>query len=219
VPHETKEQCRALAIHPQRLAVFWAEGMTVRSWDVKADEPGPEIELKEHVHWMNFSPDGSLLAVNTTVCDVEAGKVKYKLPIVEPKQPAKIVVRKILAIDEEKRAWATAVLVALRPPKTCLVRFSEDGTTWDTLLEDLGEDGAWLSPDRKLLARVPPLRNGEALSRIDIWNVATGKRVKQFPGHWNSIKEVVFSPDGSKLASVAMLADVVKIWPLDGLAD
>jgi Domain of unknown function (DUF4034)/WD domain, G-beta repeat len=217
VTHETKEQCRALEIHPQRPMVFWAEGMKVLSWDVKTDEAGPEIDVKEHVHRMCFSPDGSLLAVNSVVCDVEAGKVKYKLPIAEPGKQPKIFVHKIVAIDEEGRAWATAMTPN---GKMILARFSDDGKTWETLLEDIGEGSAWLSPDRKLLVVVSQRQAvSGGVSRIDVWNVAKGKRVKQFDGHWNLIQKLAFSPDGSKLASVAMWADVVKIWPLEGLAD
>jgi hypothetical protein len=32
IQHETQEQCKGLAIHPQRPIVFWGEGKTVRSW-------------------------------------------------------------------------------------------------------------------------------------------------------------------------------------------
>jgi WD40 repeat protein len=47
---------------------------------------------------------------------------------------------------------------------------------------------------------------------IDVFDLVSGKRIKQLDGHWNRIGSIAFSPDGRKLASVGVSADTVKIW-------
>jgi hypothetical protein len=219
ITHETKEQCQSLAIHPKRPLIFWSEGQAVRSWDVAADAAGTEIKIAEHVHTLFLSADGSLMAANHWIYDTVTGTLKFRLGMPAPGQPLKIRIGNILAIDEGGQVWATVVSAAPKDPRASLVRFSPDGATWETVLDDIGWDRAWLSPDRKLLATAPAIANGTSVSRIDVWNIAAQKRVKQFDGHWNSIQQLVFSPDGNNLASVELWADAVKIWPLAGLAD
>jgi hypothetical protein len=219
IEHATTEKCSALAMHPRRPIVYWAEGQKVHSWDVEADAAGPIIETKEHAHHLKFSADGSLLAVNQRVFDAASGKLNYSLAPNAGERPTGVHVLTIDAIDDEGRAWVIGKTSLTKDAKACLVRFSADGKTFETLLDDLGWVRGRLSPDRKLLATVGNRENGAAVSRIDVWNIAARKRVKQFDGHWNSIAELAFSPDSSKLASIAVFADKVKIWPLDGLAD
>lgn len=210
--HPTEKPCGPIAIHPTRPLVFWTEGKEVKSWDIQADAAGPTIEAAGEIV---FSPDGKLVAVNHAVYELENGK----LPLIEPNKAPRYIIHKILALEDDGRAWAMAFEAKHNGHKNSLVRFAADGKTSETLLEEVGEGLAWLSPDRKLLARVPTIAFGAAVTPIDIWNIERKKLVKRFPGHWNSIKEVAFSPDGSKLASVGIWADRVKIWPLDGLAD
>ncbi|HEY2416235.1 MAG TPA: hypothetical protein VGI40_28600 [Pirellulaceae bacterium] len=217
--HATENMCRAVAIHPTRPQVYWVENGPIRSWNIETDAAGPEIAVKGAVHALRFSADGKWLIADNRIIDAVTSEYKFELPIVEAKTRPKIFPRHILTVDEEGRAWSTAAEAVAKEPKTMLVRFSADGNSWDTLLQDIGTGKAWLSPDRKLLATVPPISNGAAASRIEIWNIGKRERVKEFSGHWNSINELAFSPDGSKLASVAMWADKVKIWPLEGLAE
>jgi WD40 repeat protein len=57
------------------------------------------------------------------------------------------------------------------------------------------------SPDRKTLASTRNWQSGEAGGVVHIWDVATGKRSKQFKGDKHLIRCVAFSADGDRLAS------------------
>jgi hypothetical protein len=216
--HATKAKCDGLAIHPKLPQIFWSEGKTVRSWDVAADAPGLETSFPGHIHGLMISADGSLFGISHgskyLICDSTTGAVKYELSPPE-KQPV-IHVRQLLSIDEERRTWAT--ISTAGKSTVSLVRFAGDGKTHEKLLED----GAWatacLSPDRKLLATVGQIQNGAHATPIEMWSLDLKKPVKRFDGHWNSIQHLAFSPDGSKLASMAMRSDFIKIWPLDDIA-
>jgi len=62
-----------------------------------------------------------------------------------------------------------------------------------------------LSLDGKLLI------NGEEDGKIDIWEIASGKRLAEQLGHESEITSLVFSPDGSLLASASRDGTVV-LW-------
>lgn len=53
------------------------------------------------------------------------------------------------------------------------------------------------SPDGKLLA------SGSADDAVRLWDVATGKLIRQFKGHTDGVNELAFSPSGKVLASAA----------------
>jgi hypothetical protein len=219
IVHETKEMCRALILHPREPIVYWAEGQTVRSWHLDAEKEGPEIAAGEHVHQLVISPDGAWLAANATVIETSTGTVKHKLGPGAGRPRRNVFVATVLAIDNDGRTWATGTVRGQGQGNPALVRTKTDSDELETVIAALGGRQAWLSPDRKLLVTTSHVANGPSLSRIDVWNVASGERVTQFPGHWNSINQIVFSASGRKLASIAMLADVVKTWSLDGLVD
>jgi hypothetical protein len=64
---------------------------------------------------------------------------------------------------------------------------------------------AW-SPDGRTLA--------VAWVDIDLWDVATGQRVKTLTGHGNVVRGISFSPDGKRLASVS-LDTTARIWDVE----
>lgn len=217
--HPTAEKCTAVGFHPSEPVVFWLEGKKLFSHNFSTDAAGIECEAEEHLHHLVISADGGLVAANNLVFDTSTGQQEYRLGEPAAGERKMISMRSVLAIDEEGRVWALATLDGKPPTSHSLVRFAADGQTCETLIDDVGDGRAYLSPDRKLLALTPNIRNGAQVSPIDIWNVSQKKRVKQFEGHWNSIRYMAFSPDGGKLATISMWADAVKTWSLDGLAD
>jgi WD40 repeat protein len=173
------------------------------------------IELPAPAKAMQFSPDGSVLAVDVRrvlVYDVASGVLKAELPhaALQPRPP--IECKRLLAVDDEGCVLGHAATLGEQPVKAPVVRFSADGTTWETLVSDTRSSVSYLSPDRRLLA-VARLANAGP-SRIEIWELASGQRVKTLAGHWNRIGSIAFSPDSQQLASVGVSADVIKLWSL-----
>ncbi len=62
------------------------------------------------------------------------------------------------------------------------------------------------------------LLTGDETARIWLWDVKTGKKIREFPrekGHTKGIQSFSFSPDGTKFASVGK-DDVIKVWSTAG---
>ncbi|HEX5105460.1 MAG TPA: hypothetical protein VFV87_16695 [Pirellulaceae bacterium] len=218
VRHPTAEQVRALAIHPEKPEIAWAESKTVRFMNTTSGEVLREWSLPGYVHELRFSDDGSLLAVKTnklTVFDAASGEVKHELSPRNDMSRSEWALESLLRIDSEGRLWATQQLRtdASRPHR--LARSTPDGKSWEVVIPEIGAGIAVLSPDRRILAvRTTPLSGKEEVTPVDIWDVPSARRIKQLPGHWNDISKMVFSADGKRLATVAGMSDIVKIWLL-----
>jgi WD40 repeat protein len=66
------------------------------------------------------------------------------------------------------------------------------------------------SPDGKTLA------SASDDTTIRLWDAATGKQIRFFPGHTDHVYEAVWSPDGKTLAS-ASADNTIRLW--DALAE
>jgi WD40 repeat protein len=62
-----------------------------------------------------------------------------------------------------------------------------------------------LSPNGKILA------SGSMNGSIQLWNIATGSKIRTFQGHSDRIESVAFSPDGKTLASGSN-DETIKLW-------
>jgi hypothetical protein len=75
------------------------------------------------------------------------------------------------------------------------------------------------SPEGKLLASGRdfdfPRRHGQD-DPIQLWDVATGKEVRRFIGHKDTVMSIAFSPDGKWLATGAQRYDAtLRLWDVD----
>jgi WD40 repeat protein len=70
--------------------------------------------------------------------------------------------------------------------------------------------------DGKLLATTA--RSTEGAGTIQVWDIAAGKELPRMTGHSGAVLDLVFDPDGKRLASVAMAgtpgAYEVKLWDI-----
>jgi len=64
------------------------------------------------------------------------------------------------------------------------------------------------SPDGKMLASGG---GDENFGRVQLWDVATGKQLRDLKGHERVVNDVAFSPDGKTLATGG-LDELVKLW-------
>jgi len=220
IDHPTAEKCDALAIHPKLPRIYWTESKMLRSWDIVADKPGPEIELPAVARKIRFSPDGKLMGVDMTrvvVYDAETGHMKYELPHAAMQPRPEFNCKWLLAIDDEGRVIVHATTIGQQPTKVPVLRFAADGTSWETLIPDARSSESYISDDRRLLAvaRFPDA----GPQPIEVWDLESGKRIKRFDGHWNRVRQMSFSADGRRLASVGVQADAIKIWSLDDVVE
>jgi WD40 repeat protein len=105
---------------------------------------------------------------------------------------------------------------------TSLVRYAPDATEPKTLIADLETDSllpknSILSADHRLLAvnRIRPGNQPVPRIEIDVWDVESGKKIKNFPGHFSGFHAMSFSPDGKWLASMGFPTGLVRLWQLD----
>jgi WD40 repeat protein/serine/threonine protein kinase len=86
------------------------------------------------------------------------------------------------------------------------------GTLASLALQDnyFGAQDVAFSPNGKILA----CADG-TYKRIQLWDTATGARIRALDGHTGTIRQIVFSHDGSRVASAAE-DNTVKIWDVGG---
>jgi WD40 repeat protein len=71
-----------------------------------------------------------------------------------------------------------------------------------------GVSAVTISPDGKRII------SGGNDKIVKVWNFNTGKNVRNFTGHLESILSVAISPNGKFIASGSR-SEVVKIWVMD----
>jgi WD40 repeat protein len=188
------------------------------------------LDLRDYIRALRFSADGRLVIVRgeqdgDKIWNVESGELEVKLPSFKDQPRPDVVCRRVLDIDEEGRMWAFAQ--QLKPAfmhNEMLVRYAPDATTFERIIPDLESHmslyrTAILSPDRRLLAinTVAADAKDKHVPRIEIeiWDVAEGKRLKRYDGHYGRVTAMAFSPDGKRLASMGGPTGLVKIWEIE----
>jgi len=216
----TPQQVTAIALNPRQKQLAWVEAKGgLRLLDLTAEDRTPR-DLKVLVHTLKFSGDGTRLAAGAAewfIFDTASGEQLLTLPSIRKPQQG-MWCDQVLDIDDSGRIWATARSLGKPPPRRALIRWSANGEQPETIIADIGEGMVKLSPDRTLLAVVRDSEVNGGPSSVDVLDVGKGQRVKQLAGHWNAIGDLRFSADSKKLATIARLSDVIKVWSLDETA-
>jgi WD40 repeat protein len=160
-----------------------------------------EIDPRDYVRSMAFSPDGRLLGAGflnggIMVWDVARGAA-------------------VLSVTGH---LASVNSIAFSPDNQLLATASRDRTIkiWDvargqTLLNLIGHTdevrSATFSPNGQWLA------SGSHDRTVRIWRVETGREVQSLTGHTNKITSTSFSPDG-QLVATGSSDKTVKLWDL-----
>jgi hypothetical protein len=217
----TDEKIRSLAIHPQERRIAWTEGNLLRRLGLDDPDQNPEDTTLSGPADIAYSSNGKWLIVNQgghhQIMDARSGKLHLDMPSEVRKPRPETGCREVFDIDDEGRIWALAANSSTGDRS--LVRYAADAKSFETSVTGLRghTHDITLSPDRRWLARTKYAESNSGADLIEIYDVSTGALHQTFPGHWNSIRRLIFSPDSQRLASVASMADVIKVWSLAGL--
>ena len=166
---------------------------TVRLWDIKTRSIAI---LSGHMtlNSMAFSSDGMTLAAASL----------YEVVLWD-------VATRTNATLEGHRSWVNSV--AFSPDGALLASGStREVVLWDiatrtnATLEEIGVGAVSFSPNGAMLA-------AGSWGTVKLWDVATRTNIATFGSHANRIKSVVFSPDGTLLAT-GSLDKTVKLWDI-----
>jgi WD40 repeat protein len=182
----------AFAAGGKALTTAGKDGQVAR-WDLSTGKPLGRFDSHHaRLITMAVSPDGTRVAAGSEAGRIDLWDAATGKPLVLlPRTGDRL---KSVAFTPDGRAFIVAAadaagsIVLLDPASAKeLRRFGAYRTT-----------GLTLSPDGRLLALNGP-RDGE---RLSLWNVATGKRLRDLPGHENVVstdwlrQPAAFTPDG-----------------------
>lgn len=227
------DTCWGIAIQPTGPHIAWFSKTGVTIFNVRTGQVAAKLPPRYGGKDLRFSADGQMLIVSATdhetVWDVLTGEMRYELPHSGQRPLPDMICKKVFEIDEEGRIWAIVERTKRdeknkqQPRPKMLVRFAPDTLNVEPIIEDLNDSSdetitvrlTVLSPDRKLLA-VPTSQVTKEMLRggIDIWDVATAKKIKHFGGQHGISRVMSFSPDGRWLATMGSPGGLVRLWPL-----
>jgi WD40 repeat protein len=175
---------------------------TVRLWDANTGKHLRTLETEHAVTSVAFSPDDTIVASagkgkSARLWDAGTGKHLRTLPRHVPEVNS-------VAFSPD----GTVVATSSNRDKTICLSDPNTGERIRTLISPLpglsGVHHIAFSPDSATLASV----GGD--HTISLWDPKSGSLLKQLTGHLNPIRQVAFSPDGTKVASASFHG--VRTW-------
>jgi WD40 repeat protein len=196
----------SVALSPDGKLIASATSSNASVWDAGTGQELERFKRKLRAHVVEFTPDGKTLLAGSedgTVqhWDVATGNLAREWKHDEKDgfraQDVKFSAdrRFLILIDSSQRSQLRLVDVTTGKPVLRLEKKS-------------GLFSAAVSPDARTLA------TGGQDKVVRLWDVATGRMLREMEGHTNWVFAVRFSPDGKSLATCA--AGTVRLWDLAG---
>lgn len=191
------------------------DGGEVRLWEVSSGKNlGILYKGGDHYGSLAFSPDGKILAgghdcrwvslwdvgKRTQFCIIRArSRFPRRWPAVAFQTDGKTLVWRSCDSDDNDSENQEIVFTNVATLKNT-----------GAVKVNIGRHGLMtFSPDCRLFA-VGGLRGGDSGDVSTLYETGTGKKLTAFKGHSDSNWDLIFSPDGSKLA--AAIDETVKLW-------
>ncbi len=209
---------------------------TVRLWEAATGKELPSLDVKTAVDVkilnlgvMAFAPDGKTLAVLVSY-DASAGSGQRVV------LASGILLWDVAAGKEvgyfKSEGQSGIYAITFSPDGKCLALAGYDGVLPQQMMTILREVPTGkeirrfpasvvysiaFSPDGKTLAAGggTNLSQNPADTAVTLWDVDTGRELRQLHGHRLAVMRLVFSPDGTMLASGSMDTSVL-VWDLSG---
>ncbi|MEX2667284.1 protein kinase domain-containing protein [Candidatus Uabimicrobium amorphum] len=181
--------------------IFAAISAGIQVWDTNTKAVVKVIRLKKTPLCSDLSPDGRTILFNTVdgnlqLLDVQTQKVirKYSHNIIKPEH------------------------CTFSPDGSMVACSGKEGvyiwkTTQKKLFQKLEKHekiyACAFSPDNKKIV------TGGTFETLQLWDIKSGKHLKEFKGHKNIISYCVYSPDGNKILSTSY-DGTMKLWNREG---
>ncbi len=191
-----------LVFHPQQSEICTvSEDCTIRIWNPtdRKDRLIIQTQLEARlIHCVAFSPDGSRIAAAFGANGFQIWNAMSGESLAREKEPVSQ-----LAFSQD----GEGLILAGSGPERGIRRWnSKSGEitplashSSDISTAAFSSDGRWLATGDKVA------------SSIKLWDLSSGKQLREFNGHWEGIHGLAFGPENTKLVS-ASLDGTVKVW-------
>lgn len=201
----------AIAYAPDgsKMAVGGRDGI-LRIWSPDADKPEAHPLSKEHneISGLSFNASGEVIAAATRGSGIVLWDVANKKMLDPPPDSKAMQFQgKSMSFSRE------GDFLAYVDKANSLVVYDRTESKFIAKMPKLGQTvvSVAFSPDSKLLATTT------ASHTIHLWDIATGKELTSFAGHFAEIDQVFFIAEGRKLLSVSKDC-TIRVWNIEKFA-
>ncbi|HAV64463.1 MAG TPA: hypothetical protein DCY13_19105, partial [Verrucomicrobiales bacterium] len=187
----------------------------IRLWDGEARRITAELPLPATCRALQFSVDGSRLAVVTEdlavlIWEVAGGRLVEQRRLLGAASSPGRLGHQLGVISRNLQRYARVV----ESRQVQLFDLSTGGEIWSGIAADEGVMALALNSDGSLLAT----GGGFVESIVRIWDVAGGTEIAQLQAHQTYVRNIAFWPDGQRLAT-ASGDQTIHIWDVSRLND
>jgi WD40 repeat protein len=206
---------KALALTPDKKYLVATYGQeSLRIWEVATGKPLVTKNDAEYTKCLLLSKDGKLLFVNCRARNLpflQADHIKI-LEVPTGKEVGQFKSGAVIAISPSGDHLLTMNYVDEKSCKLSLFDWNKRKEVWSATSGERFIGTAAFSRDGKLIATA----HDGLDSFIELWDAATGKRLKRLGDRWTCARALPFVPDGETLAGITNGGGIeAMLWDLE----